>query len=197
MGSDLIGVTADLDPASVLAAYRDAAFPMGGRRMITWHRPPLRAVIPLDAFHVSRSLARRIRAGGFEVTFDRAFRQVMLACARREDTWIDHRIVRVYSELHNLGHAHSVEVWVEGALAGGAYGVHQGGAFFAESMFHAVTDMSKVALCALTRRLRENGFQLFDVQYLTPHLASLGAVEVDASNYLELLQSALASDRVF
>ena len=197
MGSDLIGVTADLDPASVLAAYRDAAFPMGGRRMITWHRPPLRAVIPLDAFHVSRSLARRIRAGGFEVTFDRAFRQVMLACARREDTWIDHRIVRVYSELHNLGHAHSVEVWVEGALAGGAYGVHQGGAFFAESMFHAVTDMSKVALWALTRRLRENGFQLFDVQYLTPHLASLGAVEVDASNYLELLQSALASDRVF
>ena len=197
MGSDLIGVTGDLDAVSVLAAYRDAAFPMGGRRMITWHRPPLRAVIPLDAFHVSRSLARRIRAGGFEVTFDRAFRQVMLACARREDTWIDHRIVRVYAELHNLGHAHSVEVWVEGALAGGAYGVHQGGAFFAESMFHAVTDMSKVALWALTRRLRENGFQLFDVQYLTPHLASLGTVEVDASAYLELLQSALASDRVF
>lgn len=191
MESDLIGVSRDLDVRTVLEAYARGCFPMGGQRVITWHCPRTRAILPLDRFHVSRSLRRTLNRGGFEATFDTAFRPVMLGCADRDETWIDQRILRVYTELHKSGHAHSCEVWVDGALAGGVYGVQIGGAFFAESMFHRVTDMSKVALWALTGRLRESGFGLFEVQYLTPHLESLGAVEVQLADYEELLASSM------
>jgi len=197
MESDLVGVSRDLDARTVLESYARGCFPMGGRRVITWHCPQMRAILPLDGFHVSRSLARTIGRGGFDVSFNMAFRQVMLGCADREETWIDARILRVYHELHQTGHAHSCEVWVKGELAGGVYGVQIGGAFFAESMFHRVTDMSKVALWALVSRLLERGFALFEVQYLTPHLASLGAVEVTFDEYRERMEPAIGLDRPF
>lgn len=197
MEPDLIGVSRDLDAGEVVEAYKHGAFPMGGRRMVTWHCPSVRAILPLDRFHVSRSLARTIDRGGFEISHDEAFRSVMLGCADRSETWIDQRILRVYTELHRSGHAHSVEVWIDSALAGGVYGVQIGGAFFAESMFHRVTDMSKVALAALVSRLREREFALLEVQYLTPHLASLGAIEVDLQSYMQRLAPALLLDRRF
>ena len=194
MKSDLIGVSRDLDAGEVIEAYKHGAFPMGGRRMITWHCPDVRALLPLDRFHVSRSLARTLKRAAFDVTYDKAFRSVMLGCADRSETWIDQRILRVYTELHRLGHAHSVEVWIEGTLAGGVYGVQIGGAFFAESMFHRVTGMSKVALAALVSRLRKREFALLEVQYLTPHLASLGAIEVDFDSYIQRLAPSLELD---
>jgi len=197
MESDLIRVSRDLDVGEVIGAYSGGAFPMGGRRMITWHCPKTRAILPLGQFHVSRSLARTLKRAAFDVTYDTAFRSVMLGCADRDETWIDHRILRVYTELHRLGHAHSVEIWIDGALAGGVYGVQIGGAFFAESMFHRVTDMSKVALWALVSRLRDREFALLEVQYLTPHLTSLGAVEVDFDSYLRLLEFAISLGRPF
>lgn len=197
MESDLVGVSRDLDARAVLEGYARGCFPMGGRRVITWHCPQVRAILPLDGFRVSKSLARRIRRGGFEVSFDRAFREVMLGCADREETWIDERILRVYGELHKAGHGHSCEVWTRGELAGGVYGVQIGGAFFAESMFHRATDMSKVALWALVNRLRESRFALLEVQYLTPHLESLGAVEVSFTAYQEMLGTAVSADCPF
>ncbi len=193
---DIYRTTRTLKVRDVEQAYREGGFPMGyrGGKLFTWHRPDPRAILPLDGFHVSRSLARRLRRGGFEISFDRDFAGVMRACADREDTWITGEFVRVYSELHGEGKAHSVEVRVSGALAGGVYGVHLGGGFFAESMFHRVTDMSKVALWALVERLRERGFALLEVQYLTPHLASLGAVEIRLSEYLVRLRAELDRD---
>ena len=160
-------------------------------RVVTWHRPRRRAILPLDSFHISRSLERRLRRGGFEVTFDRDFAGVMAACAERKSTWISGEFREVYGELHRAGKAHSVEVWVDGSLAGGVYGVHLGGAFFAESKFHRVTDMSKVALTHLVWRLRERGFGLLEVQYLTEHLAQFGVVEIPNKKYLEQLRLAL------
>ena len=159
--------------------------------LVTWHRPRRRAIIPLDAFHVSRSLARTLRRGGFEVTFDRDFAAVMAACAERPSTWISREFMEVYGVLHQQRKAHSVEVWVEGRLAGGTYGVHLGGAFFAESKFHRVTDMSKIALTNLVWRLKERGFALLEVQYLTGHLAQFGAVEVSHKEYVRRLEEAL------
>ena len=168
-----------------------------GRRVITWHCPEQRAVLPLDVLHVPRSLERRMRKGGFRVSFDEAFGEVMRGCAERESTWITRDIFRVYGELHAMGKAHSAEVWVEGELAGGLYGVHLGGAFFAESKFHRVTDMSKVALVSMAGRLRERGFRLMEVQYLTEHLAQFGVVEVGHGEYAAMLEAALAEERVF
>ncbi|MBL8174065.1 MAG: leucyl/phenylalanyl-tRNA--protein transferase [Bryobacterales bacterium] len=182
-----------------MAGYREGLFPMGyrGRRLITWHCPEQRALLPLDALHVPRSLARRMRKGGYRVTFDAAFGQVMRACAERESTWITRDIFRVYGELHALGKAHSVEVWVDEQLAGGLYGVHLGAAFFAESKFHRLTDMSKVALVSMVTRLRRSGFQLFEVQYRTQHLAQFGVVERPHTEYRNLLEAALATQRAF
>jgi len=192
-------VTRHLDAAMVEEAYRHGIFPMAdlGLRVVTWHRPRRRAILPLDSFHISRSLARRIRRGGFEVTFDRDFAGVMAACAARKSTWISGEFREVYGELHRTGKAHSVEVWVDGRLAGGVYGVHLGGAFFAESKFHCVTDMSKVALTHLVWRLRERGFALLEVQYLTEHLAQFGVVEIPNKEYLGRLRLALEMDRHF
>jgi leucyl/phenylalanyl-tRNA--protein transferase len=186
-------VTRYLDAAMVEEAYRNGIFPMADPdlRIVTWHRPRRRAILPLDSFHVSRSLQRRMRRGGFEVTFDRDFGGVMAGCAQRSPTWISEEFRTVYGELYRAGKAHSVEVWVGGALAGGVYGVHLGGAFFAESKFHRVTDMSKVALVHLVRRLRERGFALLEVQYLTDHLAQFGVLEIPHKEYMGRLQLAL------
>jgi leucyl/phenylalanyl-tRNA---protein transferase len=166
-----------------------------GSREILWFRPDPRAIIPLDGFHVSRSLKRRLRLGGFEIRIDTDFEGVMRACGDRpEGTWISEEFIEVYAALHRAGKAHSVEAWREGRLAGGCYGVALGGAFMAESMFHRETDASKVALAGLVSRLRERGFALLDVQYVTPHLASLGAVEISRREYERRLAQALKLD---
>ena len=184
-----------LTPDGVLLAYSHGIFPMADERSgeVLWFRPDPRAVIPLDGFHVSRSLARPIRRGAFEIRVDTDFDGVMRGCAERaEGTWISERFVKVYGALHRAGAAHSVEAWRDGRLVGGTYGLALGGAFMAESMFHRERGASKVALAALVHRLRERGFILLDVQYLTPHLESLGAVEISRQEYERRLERALA-----
>lgn len=186
-----------LTPELIEIAYRQGIFPMADPDTgeIWWFQPGRRAIIPLDGFHVSRSLAKTIRRGVFEVRINTDFEGVMRGCADREEgTWISEEFVRVYSELHRQGKAHSVETWRDGRLVGGTYGVALGGAFMAESMFHYETDASKVALAALVSRLRERGYILLDVQYMTPHLRSLGAVEIGRPHYLRRLQTALLLD---
>jgi leucyl/phenylalanyl-tRNA--protein transferase len=194
---DVRGVSFQLTPEMIEANYRRGLFPMAepGSGIVTWHRPSRRAVIPLDGFHVSRSLARTLRRGGYEVTYDRAFGRVMQGCADRpQGTWISAEFLDVYGELHRRGEAHSVEVWMGERLVGGLYGVHLGAAFFAESKFHRERDMSKVALARLVERLRERGFALLEVQYLTPHLAQFGTVTVSNTIYRRLLAAALQRD---
>jgi leucyl/phenylalanyl-tRNA--protein transferase len=165
---------------------------------IQWFRPPIRAILPLDTFHISRSLAKTMRDGTFEVRFDTDFESTMRGCADRpEGTWISEEFIDVYSLMHKLGLAHSVEVCRNGQLAGGLYGVALGGAFMAESMFHYETDASKVALASLVQRLRERQFCLLDVQYTTTHLARFGAVEIPHAVYYERLRAALRLDRRF
>ncbi|HLI49629.1 MAG TPA: leucyl/phenylalanyl-tRNA--protein transferase [Chthonomonas sp.] len=181
-------------PETVVRAYSIGIFPMyvEEAKEILWFRPEMRAIIPLDGFHISRSLAKTIRKGRFEVHINTAFEEVMRGCADRpEGTWITEDFIRVYTELHRRGLAHSVETWREGRLVGGTYGVALGGAFMAESMFHRETDASKVALAALVHRLKERNFVLLDVQYLTPHLQRLGAIEIPNKVYLAQLQKAL------
>ncbi|HLH81065.1 MAG TPA: leucyl/phenylalanyl-tRNA--protein transferase [Chthonomonas sp.] len=181
-------------PETVVWAYSMGIFPMyvEEAKEILWFRPEMRAIMPLDGFHVSRSLAKTIRKGRFEVRINTAFEEVMRGCADRpEGTWITEDFIRVYTELHRRGLAHSVETWREGRLVGGTYGVALGGAFMAESMFHRETDASKVALAALVHRLKERNFVLLDVQYLTPHLQRLGAIEIPNKVYLAKLQKAL------
>jgi leucyl/phenylalanyl-tRNA--protein transferase len=191
---DIVKVTFTVTPESLEEGYRQGIFPMGheGERAFTWHEPNPRGIIPLDAFHVPSSLRRTIRRGGFATSVDRAFGEVVRQCAARPGVWLTPKLIAVYEEMHRRGQAHSLEVWVGGALAGGIFGVHLGGAFFAESKFHRVTDMSKVALVTLLERLRDAGFALFDVQYWTPHLAQFGAIEVSTGEYRRLLQQALA-----
>lgn len=180
-------------------AYRQGVFPMGypGRRMITWHRPKTRAILPLEELHISKSLQRTLKKHAFRVSYDEAFLEVMRGCAERKQTWITRDIFRVYQQLQMMGQAHSVEVWVDEQLAGGVYGVHIGGAFFAESKFHRVTDMSKVALVHLAQRLRERGFGLLEVQYLTDHLSQFGVREVEDAEYVKMLDAALKLDCKF
>ncbi len=189
-----------LTPEGIELAYRHGIFPMADERSgeVLWFRPDPRAVIPLDGFHVSRSLARTLRRGRFEVRVDTAFATVMRSCADRpEGSWISERFVEVYGALHRAGKAHSVEAWRDRRLVGGVYGLALGGAFMAESMFHRETDASKVALAALVGRLSERGFTVLDVQYMTPHLESLGAVEITRREYERRLERALALDRTF
>ena len=190
----------EITPQILLRAYAMGIFPMAEGRddpEIHWVDPRLRGILPLDGFHVSRSLARRMRAGDLTVTTDRAFAEVVSACADRDETWISHRIQRLYQALHDLGFAHSVEVWQDGRLVGGVYGVVLGAAFFGESMFSRVTDGSKLALAHAVALLRGAGFRLFDTQFLTPHLASLGGIEVPRAAYHRLLADALAEQAVF
>ena len=190
---DVVGITRRLTSADVEAAYRAGIFPMADsdRGVITWHRPKQRAILPLDAFHASRSLSALLRRRPFEITWDRCFASVMDACADRPGTWISAEFKTIYGELHAQGKAHSVEVWVAGELAGGLYGVHLGGAFFAESMFHRRTNMSKVALAELVSRLRAQGFALLEVQYLTEHLAQFGVIEISDKKYQARLREEL------
>lgn len=197
--NDIVGITRHLSLEKVLEAYRAGIFPMAvpEARVVTWHHPDPRAVIPLDAFHVPRRLERTLRGGQFEVTFDRAFPDVMRGCAEGRPVWIGPEFHRVYGELHRRGHAHSVEVWSEEKLVGGLYGVHIGGAFFAESKFHRVTDASKVALASLLRRLHEREFRLLEVQYLTDHLAQFGTIEIPDTEYRRRLTRALSVDCTF
>jgi leucyl/phenylalanyl-tRNA--protein transferase len=189
-----------LSPVLLVAAYEAGYFPMAmDDGEIQWYSPDPRGVLPLDGFHAPRRLLRVIRSGRFEVSTDRAFRQVMEACAadRDDGTWISGEILESYCALHEHGLAHSVEAWADGELAGGLYGVSLNGAFFGESMFHRVSDASKVALWALVMRLRERGFSLLDVQWLTPFLERCGAVEIPRDEYLAALARALASDTHF
>jgi leucyl/phenylalanyl-tRNA--protein transferase len=190
---DVVHITRILTAADVESGYRAGIFPMADsdRGIITWHRPKRRAVLPLDKFHPSRSLSALLRRRPFEISFDRAFPDVVNACADRPRTWISGEIKTVYNELHAQGKAHSIEVWVDGELAGGLYGAHLGGAFFAESMFHRRTNMSKVALAELVSRLRSRGFGLLEVQYLTAHLAQFGVIEISDRKYQSQLQEAL------
>ena len=185
----LVAVGADLEPGTLLAAYRQGIFPMPVGRHLAWWSPDPRGVLP--RVHVSRSLARTRRR--FEIRVDTAFTAVVDGCAdrRRPHGWITPAIRRAYTRLHDLGWAHSIEAWREGILAGGVYGVQVGGLFAAESMFHRETDASKAALAALGERLGEGA--LLDVQWLTPHLASLGAVEIPREEYLRRLAAALGA----
>ena len=189
-----------LTPERLLAAYAQGVFPMAEGRdddHLHWVDPKRRGIFPLDRFRISRSLARRIRSGGFTIRTDSAFGEVVAACADRPETWINAPLTRLYLALHRSGHAHSLEVWQDDALVGGVFGVTLGGAFFGESMFSRRTDASKVALAYLVDRLRLAGFSLFDTQFLTPHLASLGAVEIPRSEYHRLLGQALSRDADF
>lgn len=188
-----VAMGGDLKPGTLLLAYGNGIFPWT-TRPVTWWSPDPRAIIPLGGLHVSRSLRKVIARGGFSVTFDKAFRAVMEGCAAprpgRKETWISSAFITGYTRLHALGHAHSVEIWKENRLVGGLYGVAIGGFFAGESMFSAEENASKLALVAMEDRLRECGFELFDVQFVTPHLKSMGAVEISRREYLERLHAA-------
>jgi leucyl/phenylalanyl-tRNA--protein transferase len=194
----------EITPELLLQAYRIGVFPMGERRddpKLYWLDPRLRAVLPLDNFHLPRRLARTVRSGHFEVTADRAFVDVVRACAEprpgHPESWINEPIVRLYGELHRRGHAHSVEAWQEGRLVGGLYGVSVGAAFFGESMFSRERDASKVALVHLVARLIKGGFRLLDCQFMTEHLRGFGAVEIFRDAFRERLADAVDHDAVF
>jgi leucyl/phenylalanyl-tRNA--protein transferase len=190
--SGLVAVGGDLRPERLLEAYRRGVFPWYDEDYpVHWWSPDPRAIFELDGFHVSRRLARTIRSRRFAVTLNRAFAEVIRGCADREEgTWIIPEMISAYEELHRLGHAHSVEAWSGGELAGGVYGVAVGGLFAGESMFARESDASKVALAFLVERLRERRFQLFDIQFVTEHTARLGAVEIPRREYLARLRRA-------
>ena len=185
-----------LDLRTLLAAYAAGVFPMAESRDaadVFWVQPVHRTILPLDGFHLSRSLRKTIRADRFRVTRDLAYDDVLRACGEREETWINPTIELAYRRLHAAGHAHSIECWDGDELAGGLYGVRLGGAFFGESMFSRRTDASKVALAWLVARLKLGRFLLLDCQFMTPHLASLGAVEVSREEYQALLGEAVGA----
>lgn len=198
---DVVAVSPDLSAEMVLDAYPRGLFPMAYVEgdLITWHRPKVRAIIPLDAPHVPRRLERTLASGRFQVTFDAAFPEVMKGCAFGRPVWISEDFHRVYGELHDRGLAHSVEVWSKDGseLVGGLYGLALGGAFFAESKFHRARDASKVAVVSLVRRLVERGFELLEVQYLTEHLRQFGTIEISHRVYMNRLRDALALPATF
>lgn len=181
-----------IDPELLLQGYRLGVFPMAMEDdSIQWFSPDPRAILPLHDFHVPHALRRVMRRKVFETTTNKEFSEVIEQCAKREDTWINPEIIESYTRLHQLGYAHSVEAWKGGKLAGGLYGVAVGGAFFGESMFHCVTDASKVALVALVNHLRAKKFALLDTQWLTPHLQQFGGIEISRDHYLRMLRSAV------
>jgi leucyl/phenylalanyl-tRNA--protein transferase len=189
-----------LDPETLLQAYAQGAFPMTNRDgLVRWYTADPRGIIPLDQFHIPKTLSQLVRQNKFEIRINYDFAATMQACmkVRREGSWISDELVRAYTELHGLGFAHSVEAWKDEKLAGGLYGVSLGGAFFGESMFHHVRDASKVALVALVERLRERGFELLDAQASTAHLRRFGCVEIGAAEYLLKLRHAIARKCVF
>lgn len=185
-----------ITPDLLMQAYRIGVFPMSEHRddpEIFWVDPKHRGIIPLEAFHISRSLAKAIRRADFHVTLNHDFEAVLDACADRKDTWINERIRSLYIALHERNQAHSLEVWRGDSLVGGVYGVTLGAAFFGESMFSRATNGSKIALAFLAHHLRTSGFTLFDTQFLTDHLASLGAIEIPRAEYLDKLSEAVQS----
>jgi leucyl/phenylalanyl-tRNA--protein transferase len=189
-----------ITPTLLLRAYAAGVFPMAQSAEsedIFWVDPKRRGVLPLDALHVSRSLARAVRRRDHSVTVDHAFREVLDGCADRDETWINPEIRDLYETLHRLGYAHSAEVWADGALIGGLYGVQLGAAFFGESMFSRRADASKIALVWLVARLRAGGFRLLDTQFVTDHLQRLGAVEIPRADYHRRLEAALQSRAEF
>ncbi len=191
-------------PEMLLRAYGLGIFPMAESRddpRLFWVDPDMRGVIPLDAFHLPKRLARRVRSGVFEPRIDSDFSAVIQACAEprpgHPETWINDQVVALYAALFERGHVHTVECWREGSLVGGLYGVSLRGAFFGESMFSREPDASKVALVHLVDHLRARGFRLLDVQFLTPHLETFGAIEVTRADYQEMLRDALDVDARF
>jgi leucyl/phenylalanyl-tRNA--protein transferase len=183
-----------LSPDILLQGYSLGIFPMAEHRDdpdVFWVDPKRRGILPLDRFHISRTLARRLRRADFDITIDHDFPGVVDGCADRAETWINAEIRQHYLALHRAGHAHSLEVWTDGLLIGGVYGVTLGAAFFGESMFSRERDASKIALAFLVDRLRLAGFTLFDTQFVTPHLMTLGAIEVSRAAYHAALRQAL------
>jgi len=186
-----------LSPELLLQAYAAGIFPMAAGRndpTIHWFDPTMRGIIPLHGFHISRKLRKAILTDDYRAQFDQDFEGVLRACAARPETWINGEIHDLYMDLHRMGHAHSQEIWHGDTLVGGVYGVVLGGAFFGESMFSRRTNASKIALAWLIDRLNLTGFTLFDTQFLTPHLASLGAVEIARDAYHARLLAALKGD---
>ncbi len=184
----------EITPQLLLHAYASGVFPMSEGAKddeIFWVDPSLRGILPLERFHISRSLARAIRREDYQITVNTCFEKVLMGCADRSETWINAEISELYRALHHMGYAHSLEVFSEDELIGGVYGVALGGAFFGESMFSRRTNASKIALAYLVDRLRAGGFTLFDTQFITDHLRSLGGVEISREDYLERLEQAL------
>ena len=185
-------LNAELTPLDLLNAYCEGIFPMGeDDGTLRWYRPRMRGILPIAEFHLPRRFERWFRTHPFEVRWDTAFGDVMRGCADREETWITPEILDLYEELHRMGHAHSAEVWREGRLVGGVYGVSIGAAFFGESMFSRETHASKVALTCLQRRLHERGYLLHDTQWTTPHLAMFGGHEIPCEEYRARLDRAI------
>ena len=183
-----------ITPELLLRAYAAGVFPMSEGRddpELFWVDPRERGILPLEGFHISRSLARRIRQAPFDIHINTDFAGVVEGCADRDETWINAEIFELYQQLHATGHAHSLELWEGDALVGGVYGVALGAAFFGESMFSRRRDASKIALAYLVSRLRFGGFELFDTQFVTDHLQSLGAVEISRAAYRSRLAEAL------
>lgn len=190
----------EITPTLLLRAYAAGVFPMsesGGNSETFWVDPRSRGIVPLDALHVSRSLRKASRKGDFDVRINTDFAGTVAACADRDETWINDEITDLYLTLHRLGYAHSVEIWRDNHLVGGLYGVALGGAFFGESMFSRHKDASKLALVWLVARLRAGGFTLLDTQFITDHLARLGAIEISRNAYRSRLESALMLDADF
>lgn len=187
-----------IEPDFLLKAYRMGIFPMAlESREIAWFSPDPRGVIPLEEFHVPKGLRRVLKKSPFEIRFNDAFRLVVEGCAMREETWIDETILESFCQLHEEGYAHSVEVWSEGQLAGGLYGVAIAGAFFGESMFSQEPNASKVALVALVERMGDRGMVLLDTQWVNPHLEQFGCREISRADYLRQLEAALELDVSF
>jgi leucyl/phenylalanyl-tRNA--protein transferase len=194
----LVAVGGDLRPATLLRAYRNGIFPWFNEGdPVLWWSPDPRAIFELHRFYLSRRLERTIRSGKFRLTINQAFNDVVLGCADREQTWITPDMLAAYSQMHQLGFAHSIEAWLGEELVGGVYGIAIGGFFSGESMFHRARDASKVALAFLVEYLRVRGFLLFDTQVVTEHTASLGAVQIPRDDYLARLQEALAEPVAF
>ncbi len=196
----IVGVGGDLQPSTLLLAYASGIFPwFNPTDPVIWWAPDPRAIIPLDSFHVPKRLAQTIKQNRFQITVDTRFEEVIQSCGdyRAEGTWVTQEMVEAYTELHRLGHAHSLETWQDGELVGGIYGIAINGLFAGESMFYRVRDASKVALVALLQRLRTRGYRLFDTQILNAHTEQFGAVEIRRRDYMALLRDAIAAPASF
>ncbi len=188
-----------ISPELLLGGYESGFFPMADSQAgeIKWYCPDPRGIIPLDGFKIPRSLRQTLRRSPFDVRVDTSFESVIRHCAEREETWISEKIIENYVLLHRMGHAHSVESWRNEELVGGLYGASLGAAFFGESMFSRARDASKICLVHLVQRLKEHEFELLDTQFITPHLARFGAIEIPRDEYLRLLRKAVHKKRFF